>query len=154
MDKIIFLDVDGVLNSRSFAKRMRDTEGVSVFREDILDGRCLLLLKDIVDRTGAKIVVSSAWRRIPTSYRHLRDWLQQYGMDAYDKTPYVGGERGNDITAWFNRHPGDYRYVILDDDSDMAGHMDHLVQTSFYDRGLTRPLADKCIALLNGGGDA
>ena len=152
MEKIIFLDVDGVLNSLSFAKRMRDEEGVRVFSEDILDRKCLLLLKDVVDRTGAKIVVSSAWRRIPLSYGHLKDWLSEYGMEVFDVTPYVGGERGNDITAWFNRHPGEYNYVILDDDSDMTVHMDHLVKTEFYGRGLTRPLADRCIDMLNGEG--
>ena len=150
MEKVIFLDVDGVLNSKSFAKKMLDEEGVRVFREDILDRRCLLLLKDIVDKTGAKIVVSSAWRRIPRSYEHLIGWLSEYGMEVFDTTPYVGGDRGNDITAWFNRHPGEYSYVILDDDSDMTVHMDHLVKTDFYNRGLTRPLADRCVDILNG----
>ena len=149
MDRLIFLDVDGVLNSMSFAKKMLDEEGVRVFREDILDRRCLLLLKDIVDKTGAKIVVSSAWRRIPRAFQHLKEWLEQYSMEVYDVTPYVGVERGNDITAWFNRNPGEYRYVILDDDSDMTTHMEHLVHTNFHDRGLTRSLADRCIAILN-----
>lgn len=149
MDKLIFLDVDGVLNSMSFAKRMKKEEGVSVFREDILDRKCLLLLKDIVDKTSAKIIVSSAWRRIQPSYQHLKDWLTEYGMEVTGETPHVGGERGNDITAWFNRNPGKYRYVILDDDSDMTVHMDHLVKTNFYDRGLTRQLADRCIEILN-----
>lgn len=32
MDRPIFLDVDGVLNSMSFAKKMLDEEGVRVFR--------------------------------------------------------------------------------------------------------------------------
>ena len=149
MDKLIFLDVDGVLNSLTFAKKMRDEEDVSVFREDILDGKCLALLRYIVSRTGARIVVSSAWRRIPKSLQNLKDWLEEYGMQVFDVTPYVGGERGNDITAWFKRNPGEYRYVILDDDSDMTTHMDHLVKTSFYDRGLTRSLADRCIKILN-----
>ena len=149
MEKIIFLDVDGVLNSMTFARRMRDEEGISIFRDDILDRHCISLLKDIVEKTGAKIVVSSAWRRIPTSYSHLKEWLAEYEMDVHDRTPYVGGERGNDISAWFNRHPGEYRYVILDDDSDMTVHMDRLVQTSFHDRGLTRKLADRCIEMLS-----
>lgn len=91
------------------------------------------------------MVISSAWRRIPLSFQHLKEWLEEFGMQVYDTTPYVGGERGNDITAWFNRHPGDYSYVILDDDSDMTTHMDHLVKTEFHGRGLTRDLADKAI---------
>ena len=149
VEKIIFLDVDGVLNSLSFADKMRREEGVSVFREDILDGRCLALLRDIVEKTDAKIVVSSAWRKIPSSFENLKSWLERYGMTVFDVTPYVGGERGDDITAWFNRNPGEYRYVILDDDSDMTVHIDHLVHTNFHDRGLTRSLADRCIEMLN-----
>ena len=43
----------------------------------------------------------------------------------------------------------DGQYVILDDDNDMAGHMDHLVQTEF-DTGLTEKEADRCIEILNG----
>ena len=52
-----------------------------------------------------------------------------------------------DITAWFNRHPGEYRYVILDDEDDMYGHMEHLVKTDFYS-GLTEERADECIRML------
>jgi hypothetical protein len=33
---------------------------------------------------------------------------------------YVSGERGDYITAWFNWHLGDWKYVILDDDDDMG----------------------------------
>ena len=37
--------------------------------------------------------------------------------------------------------------VILDDDDDMDGHMEHLVQTDF-DSGLTEEKADECIRIL------
>jgi len=33
---------------------------------------------------------------------------------------YVSGECGDYITAWFNWHLGDWKYVILDDDDDMG----------------------------------
>ena len=74
-------------------------------------------------------------------------WLAKYDMEVYDKTPYVGGERGNDISAWFNRHPGNWQYAILDDDDDMGDHIDHLVRTDF-DLGLTEREANRCIELL------
>ena len=151
MNKIIFLDVDGVLNNLNWAKRMFDEEGVRVLKEDILERRALLLLQLLVEKTGAKIVVSSSWRKIPTSFKSLCDQLEQHGMRVFDTTPHVGGERGNDITAWFNRNPGEYRYVILDDDSDMGDHMEHLVQTSWYKRGLTRGHVDRAIEILNEG---
>lgn len=82
--------------------------------------------------------------------RHLKTGalsLAKYDMEVYDKTPYVGGERGNDISAWFNRHPGNWQYAILDDDDDMGDHIDHLVRTDF-DLGLTEREANRCIELL------
>ena len=148
MNKVIFLDVDGVLNNGSWAARMYE-QSVRTYRDDLLYEPSLEQLKRIVAATGAYIVVSSAWRQIPTSYQHLLEWLTKYGLEPYDKPPYVGGERGNDTTAWFNRNPGEWQYVILDDDNDMAGHMDHLVQTEF-DTGLTEKEADQCIKILNG----
>lgn len=147
MERIVFLDVDGVLNNGSWAKAMFD-EGVRVYRDDLLYEPSLMQLRRIIDETGAKIVVSSAWRHIPESYEHLREWLERFGMEIYDKTPYVGGERGDDITAWFNRNPGEYSYAILDDDSDMGIHMDKLVKTDF-DKGLRYSDADRCIKLLS-----
>ena len=96
---------------------------------------------------GALIVVSSAWRQIPTCYLHLQEWLAKYDMEVYDKTPYIGGERRDDITAWFKRNPGDWQYAILDDDDDMGVHIDHLIRTDF-DLGLTEKEADRCIELL------
>ena len=145
-NRIIFLDVDGVLNNGTWAMEMYD-QGVRVYHDDLLHEPSLAQLRRIIDETGAVIVVSSSWRQVPTAYVHLREWLEKYGMEIFDKTPYVGGMRGDDITAWFNRNPGIYEYVILDDEDDMNGHMEHLVQTDFDD-GLTAEKADECIRRL------
>lgn len=99
MERIIFLDVDGVLNNGSWAMEMYD-KGIRVYRDGILYEPALERLKRIVDATNAHIVVSSSWRQIPTAYGHLKDWLEKYGMTIWDKTPYVGGCRGDDITAY------------------------------------------------------
>ena len=147
MKKVLFLDVDGVLNNGEWAAHMY-AQGVRVYREDLLYEPSLEQLRRIVQSTGALIVVSSAWRQIPTCYSHLQEWLQRYGMEIFDKTPYVGGERGNDITAWFQRNPGEWQYAILDDENDMGEHLTHLVLTDF-DTGLTEKEADQCIELLN-----
>ncbi len=133
---VIFLDVDGVLNSYKFAEKMRE-EGVDVFREDILNTKSLRLLKQLCEKSGAIIVLSSSWRRIPEARKNLVSQLQNFGLEIHSDTPHRGGCRGNDITGWFNRHPdiSVEHYVILDDDSDMDVHMMHLVKTSFYDWG-------------------
>ena len=146
MNKVLFLDVDGVLNNGGWAFTMHQ-QGVRVYRDDLLYEPSLEQLRRVVQATGALIVVSSAWRQIPTCYLHLQEWLAKYDMEVYDKTPYVGGDRGDDISAWFNRHPGNWQYAILDDDDDMGDHIDHLVRTDF-DLGLTEREADRCIELL------
>lgn len=146
MNKVLFLDVDGVLNNGEWAFNMH-RQGVHVYSDDLLYEPSLEQLWRIVHTTGALIVVSSAWRQIPTCYQHLQEWLAKYYMTIYDKTPYVGGDRGDDISAWFNRHPGNWQYAILDDDDDMGVHIDHLIRTDF-DLGLTEKEADRCIELL------
>ncbi len=54
--KIIFLDIDGVLNSRQYDAERGTAEGN-------IDVSRLLLLKQLIDQTGAKIVLTSSWRR-------------------------------------------------------------------------------------------
>ena len=147
MNRVIFLDVDGVLNNGSWAMEMYD-KGIRTYRDDILYEPALERLKRLVDATGAIIVVSSSWRQIPTAYGNLRDWLEKNGMAIADKTPYIGTCRGDDITAWFNINPGEWSYVILDDEDDMDGHMDHLVQTDF-DVGLIDEDCERAMIILS-----
>ena len=147
MNRVIFLDVDGVLNNGSWAMEMYD-KGIRTYRDDILYEPALERLKRLVDATGAIIVVSSSWRQIPTAYGHLKDWLEKFGMTIWDKTPYIGTCRGDDITAWFNINPGEWSYVILDDDDDMGEHMGHLVQTDF-DVGLIDTDVERAMIILS-----
>lgn len=53
--KVIFLDVDGVIR-HDFYKVTKDDNGI--------DGAKLELLKEIIEKTEAKIVLSSTWRRM------------------------------------------------------------------------------------------
>jgi hypothetical protein len=74
-DFIIFLDIDGVLNSRKFAEWRISPEGIKrrnylkktysgiEFNELLLlDYTAVKRLKDIVLSTNCKIVISSTWR--------------------------------------------------------------------------------------------
>ena len=79
MNKVIFLDVDGVLNNGVWAVEMF-RQGIRVYSEDRLYEPSLEQLKRIIDNTGAVIVVSSVWRQIPTAYLHLKEWLERYGI--------------------------------------------------------------------------
>ena len=55
--KIIFLDIDGVLNSIDYFEHTKHCKGYSE-----INPKKVKLLKEIVDRTGAEIVLSSTWR--------------------------------------------------------------------------------------------
>lgn len=152
--KVLFLDVDGVLNNEVWAVEMEQNFNILVYTNNILYQPALVSLRRIINETGAKIVVSSSWRKISAAYADLLRWLHMYGMEVLDTTPQHYSRRmhirGDDIEEWLKAHPDIEAYAILDDDDDMGQHMSHLIQTDMY-YGLTDTEADACIRMLNGG---
>lgn len=162
--KVIFLDVDGVLNSEDDLMVYREKNNITgcILYAEVED-RPLKLLKEIVDKTSAKIVASSSWRigcerngnksifgdRL---YKKLESRLKDYDMDIYDITPSLGygSLRGDEIREWLHRNPTD-SFIILDDDTDMCEFLntEHFIQTT-YANGLTEELKDRAIEVLNG----
>lgn len=150
--KIIFLDVDGVLNSN-------DTE--DVFHGFIgLDYSGIKLLREIVDATGAEIVLVSSWKhRWYKDNKELQDSLANYldqrlaeeGLKIIDKTEGMS-DRGVGIVAWLSEHPTE-SWIVLDDeifgDYEECGIMPHLVKTSFYDGGLKDKHVELAVKMLN-----
>lgn len=143
--KVVFLDIDGVLNNSNWAIQMYD-EGVHVYAENLLDERAIRLLQKLIDATDAKIVVSSSWRRDDYAMQCLSDQLKP--MEIYDVTPLKSSIRGDEISAWLKKHKDVERYVILDDDSDMGDEITHLIQTTF-ERGLQPEHIEEAIKWLN-----
>lgn len=60
MDKYLFLDFDGVLNTGRYAKQMKH-EGIDLFDEfgALFDTEAIANLKHIVEQTGCKIILST-----------------------------------------------------------------------------------------------
>lgn len=158
--KVIFLDVDGVLNSLEDLKIYREKNNIkgSVLY-DVVEDRPLKLLKEIVEKTNAKIVVSSSWRidyirngaECRGIYRKLKDRLLDYGMKIYDITPIHGIEcqRGDEIREWLFENEVE-NFIILDDNSDMCEYENtrHFIRTT-WKHGLTEELKDRAIEILN-----
>ena len=145
--KVIFLDVDGVLNFDGCKEKIGGVYFVN-------DNR-IKLLKEIVETTGAKLVLSSDWRywwdNPDESFKGLVEKLRENGMELFSKTPITKhGYRGAEIYQWLNEWQGEEieSFVILDDGNDMKPYMDRLVQTS-YKHGLTRKDVKRAIKLLN-----
>lgn len=130
---IIFLDIDGVLNSVQYVLGKSRVKEYSPYRDECCNIAMsnLIRLMDKVD--NAHIVVSSTWR-ISTSITNLRIIFKSWGMPwkfrqrVIAKTPvifdkrYKGGwkdlRRGSEID-WFCKRFKVNNYVIIDDDGDM-----------------------------------
>ncbi len=127
--KVIFLDIDGVLNVYC---QSRDEYGCN-FHQHFIDN-----LATLINVTQAKIVISSTWRLSGLSvmqemwkHRNLPGEVIDitpnltYGVNLNTSTP-----RGKEIQQWLDNNPTTH-YVILDDDTDMLEHqLPHFVRTS------------------------
>ena len=60
--KVIFLDIEGVLNTKETYERIRRQKGYSVMLDTEIDEFRLEYLKKIIDETDAKIILSSSFR--------------------------------------------------------------------------------------------
>lgn len=153
--KIIFLDIDGVLNSRQWMEEFHAQHPTEHrFMQERFDEKAVARLQRLVEATDAKIVISSTWRLLH-SLSDIRGLLNQHGFkgDVIDKTPRIpDGVRGGEIETWLsqrNSFLGDVdSFVILDDDDDMEPLMDKLVQTNF-EFGLQDEHVEKAIEMLN-----
>ena len=119
MNKIIFLDFDGVITT--YASKWE------------IDNEKCLLVKKICDETGAKIVISSSWR-----YSTVEKTIDVYKLQDWVLTPYVVGvtpllslsldcvkmsdfpQRGLEIAEYIQTSDDLIKnYVILDDSTDL-----------------------------------
>ncbi len=166
MKKIIFLDIDGVLNTRDWHSRMtKDTP-----RDEfgwVFDPVAVENLAHIINETGANIVVSSSWKYLGmTKLKEMWD-IRNLPGDLLDITPNtvsdeillnanldeieLGVCRGNEIKEWLSKHKGEVsNYVIIDDFDDLLPEqMCHAVITNTL-IGITESDAEKAITILNG----
>lgn len=115
--RIVFLDFDGVLNSRRFFARSGPIERP----DDALDPAAVARVDRVIARTGAKVVISSTWR-IMDPLDRIAGILRAHGFggEVVGATPVVGGSRGREIGAWLDQSKGVRSFVILDDDTNMG----------------------------------
>lgn len=129
--RVIFLDVDGVLNCQTTLQNAK--------RSDVVDPEMVGRLNKIIEATDAKVVLSSTWRLIFGTDKTFNDYLIPAGFvgEVIGETPNlnirIGGNipRGREIRAWLKQHPEVDQFIILDDVNNMDGLQDHLILTSF-----------------------
>lgn len=170
MNKYIFLDFDGVLNTENYQAQLRadgkpgwDDYGM------LFDPAAVANLKRILDAVpDVRIVVESSWK--VRGLDELRLMWAERGLPGtlYDVTPTIfceelltadlsdpdsirkveGLTKGKEIRAWLRRHAGLYcRYVILDDMAEFDTELcEHTIQVDPR-QGITDSL--EAVMLLN-----
>ncbi|WAI83239.1 MULTISPECIES: HAD domain-containing protein [Achromobacter] len=120
--KVLFLDIDGVLNSFRSAvafggypwPKDKNMEG----DWEKFDQVAVKLMARLVAETEAHVVLSSTWR-IGMDQERITELASFLGYAISSATPQLPGCRGLEIERWLTEHPGVEKYVIIDDDSDM-----------------------------------
>jgi hypothetical protein len=157
--KIIFLDIDGVLNNGVDSDSHYDASYGEYF---LYSPRCVSRLNQLIASTGASLVVSSTWR-LGLTLEKMTLLLNNMGI----LSPVVGMTddlrnhhccRGNEVYKWIKdnkdilkyKHYYDYKsYVILDDDTDMLlWQKDNFVNTDGQ-IGITDEDVEDAIVILN-----
>ena len=127
--KVVFLDIDGVLNSQRVCIA---TGGISHTTRggglEHLDPIAIALIRGICRAAGAEIVLSSTWRK----HADWKDYGTDMDLPITDRTSQSStGNRGEEIAEWLRAHPETERYAIIDDDSDMLPEqLPYFVHTS------------------------
>lgn len=156
---LLFLDIDGVLNSHDWYHRRGKERR---FHINELDPEACARLQDVCSQTSARIVITSTWRKI-----HSREWLRRLLRKRGVTAPIIGTTpdlwsrelegrvdwfsvgRGLEIQWWLQTFmsPDELDTVhtaIVDDESDMGDLEGILVQTSI-NTGLTDDVASRLV---------
>ena len=156
--KVIFLDFDGVITTMKSRWNLCKEK--------------MAFVKEIVDKTGAKIVISSSWRH--STLESTLDYITTLGNAFVHNVTFLMPEdvvgvtdriyyhkcsdkekheyhvcRGVEIEHYLYEHPEIKNYVILDDDSDMLlSQRKHFVKTHTL-RGISKKNVETAIKILN-----
>lgn len=160
--KVIFLDIDGVLNNDNFWEQRRMVFDKTGKWNPKFDEEKVKILADVVRQTGAKIILTSTWRGgffkdedklIPkpdfNDCIELDLAFKKYNIEMYDKTSGRGSNRQDQIKQWLSENEVE-AFVVIDDGmcdlTDFIGK--ELVKTNNNGDGLNESHKDIIISKL------
>ena len=162
-EKVIFLDIDGVLNDDGERRR----QGEIILEEYVRN------LREIVNKTEAEIILSSSWRysigenarkgfgNLNSGLADLYRLFDKYQLCIAGATPIIyNGANGRplEIRTWLTKRPSVKNFVILDDEAfwNWGWMKPFVVTTSYYAKsneervcGLDKQFAYRAIQILN-----
>jgi HAD domain in Swiss Army Knife RNA repair proteins len=127
--KVLFLDIDGVVNN----ERTKKTSGNFM----AIDPALAALVKRIVRNTGCEVVLSSSWRL----FQHSRDEVERKICKFADITPVLHAPRGYEIKVWLMLHSEIKHYAILDDAESILPEQRANFFRTTWESGLTEDIA-------------
>ena len=111
---VVFLDIDGVLNTR------RTVENTPKGCVGVEDARVAMLATAIKKYGGGDIVLTSDWKNLREDnedYLYLLSKLNKEDLTISGKTQDEMGQRGAGVWKYLQVHPEIEEYVILDDNT-------------------------------------
>jgi hypothetical protein len=155
MDRLLFLDIDGVLNSVQYLAEATGGEGVVIVNGELdatahIDPTRVVRLNRIVERSGARVILSSSWRRsfgLEKTQRSLRS--KGFLHELADETVrLIGHERHVEIRHYLLTFEAVPNFVVLDDALEAGvGLGDHFIHVP---DGLEDAHAERAVAILTG----
>lgn len=165
--KVLFLDIDGVLNSFSYFSAEKLSRAAFRHAPSKIDARAVARLNFVVEQCEAIVVLSSDWRKSPPNPGLLgtEAALRERGatFSLTFATPILKESerlarlaessagtytpRWLEIQCWLDEHQEVSRFAIVDDEPDMAHLNDRLVVTE-PEFGLTDDNCGRLLALL------
>lgn len=150
--RVVFLDIDGVLNSfrscialRGYGHLNTERRGKMTLEDAKLDPIALKLVQKLVKETDAKVVISSSWRILAKEISDF-DFLD---LPVIAFTENLAGTRGQEIQRWLDENEVS-SYTILDDDNDMLQtQMDSFVKCK-ADYGFSMDEFEQAYQILTG----
>lgn len=138
--KVIFLDIDGVLNNSTLLYH---------YGSEFIDGDMTELFAKIVLSTEAKVVLSSSWRLEDWSRKMVEEALDVYGVEIMDITPSMPRvRRCREIARWLKEHSEVDEYAIIDDDPNAGVGMEFNFFMTDPEKGLDMKTAKSVISHL------
>lgn len=162
--KVLFLDIDGVLNSeryyhsdewKNISSKINNGEQ-KYSPHFLIDKKSIEVLNNLIkSMPDLSIIISSTWKRYGR-YEQTKEYLIQNGFrfesQIIDCTPELNSLkycRGDEIQLWLNKHLDVSNYCIIDDDNDMLStQLENFVQIN-SEVGLTEEDCEEIKRILN-----
>lgn len=146
---VIFLDVNGVLNSTKklidlYIETGKPHSGINYPFDEV----CMNNLKYLVEETNSYLIISSSWRKRVDKKERLLEELRKYDLDkriiGYTK---ILGPKLDELKNYILLFSNNINFIVLDDDKRLESMVDNLIITNSY-YGLSKENVDTGIRLL------